>query len=268
MKKELVDMLEYFESLSKEAWSDDHSQSKSIPPSPANVRRKQENQDKKTLFARAFGPETQEDQSGNFKKEGFMWKSDPEMRVWHKRYFVLFPGSLCYFKKKPSANLALVGAERPTGIVDLTSVCGIEEDSDAVTKKNHSFSIFCPGRTFFIHCSSASERSEWMQAVKEETVIVDKAGWLWKSQTLYGPTPSQFLSSDQAGLAHRELGQIDQSAMVNHFLTPKKWGKRWVLLKQLELVYSKSPKVSFIFLLDLFVSFSLTTSKTSKKNGR
>eukprot|EP00808_Paulinella_micropora_P026555 g57427.t1 len=55
-------------------------------------------------------------------KEGYLEKTGQEMVVWHKRFFVLFPDRLAYFKKRKSAE--------PTGVVELTGAAKCVVDGE------------------------------------------------------------------------------------------------------------------------------------------
>jgi len=93
---------------------------------------------------------------GNVVKEGFLTKQGKVRKNWKKRYCVLTPTSLQYFKSK--------GDTKAAGSVPVVGA-SVDSVSKKDTGKDYCFSITTTGRTFLMYSESEDQKDEWMQAI-------------------------------------------------------------------------------------------------------
>lgn len=88
-------------------------------------------------------------------KSGYLHKKGERRRAWKKRFFVLRPRSLGYYKDSKEYKLL-----RQIPLLDIRTCAQVE-----VKKHDYVFGIVTKERTFYIQTSSTHERDEWVQAI-------------------------------------------------------------------------------------------------------
>jgi len=93
----------------------------------------------------------------HIQKEGFLVKQGGVFKTWKRRFFILLPDVIYYYKDR--------SAQEALGAIPLAA-CEVLPASKEL-KKPHSFGVYHPTqRTYFLSCTSASEMSEWMDAIR------------------------------------------------------------------------------------------------------
>lgn len=88
-------------------------------------------------------------------KSGYLHKKGERRRAWKKRFFVLRPRSLGYYKDSKEYKLL-----RQIPLLDIRTCAQVQ-----VKKHDYVFGIVTKERTFYIQTSSTHERDEWVQAI-------------------------------------------------------------------------------------------------------
>ncbi|KAH8100965.1 PH-domain-containing protein [Cristinia sonorae] len=88
-------------------------------------------------------------------KTGYLWKKGERRKTWKKRWFVLRPAHLAYYKT--SAEYKLLR------LLDLADV----HSCTPVTLKNHAntFGMVSPTRTFYLQAANPHDVQEWVNAI-------------------------------------------------------------------------------------------------------
>ena len=92
--------------------------------------------------------------SGTLTKQGGSWKS------WNKRYFVLTPNCLYYFKSRPALG------DKPEGGIVIDNLVDVLSGENKVKREN-CFNIVTPKRVYFMSAETLQERDEWASALQE-----------------------------------------------------------------------------------------------------
>ncbi|PCH39391.1 PH-domain-containing protein [Wolfiporia cocos MD-104 SS10] len=88
---------------------------------------------------------------------GYLWKKGERRKTWKKRWFVLRPAHLAFYKT--SAEYKLLR------LLDLTEVHAC---TPVILKKHaNTFGLVSPTRTFYLQAESPREVQEWVQKVNE-----------------------------------------------------------------------------------------------------
>ncbi|KAJ2918454.1 hypothetical protein MD484_g1967, partial [Candolleomyces efflorescens] len=90
-------------------------------------------------------------------KSGYLWKKGERRKTWKKRWFVLRPAHLAYYKT--SAEYQLLR------LLDLTDI----HSCTPVNLKRHdnTFGLISPNRTFYFQATSPDEVQSWVKAIEE-----------------------------------------------------------------------------------------------------
>ncbi|KAG6862509.1 hypothetical protein C0995_000057 [Termitomyces sp. Mi166 len=90
-------------------------------------------------------------------KSGYLWKKGERRKTWKKRWFVLRPAHLAYYKS--SAEYQLLR------LLELSDV----HSCTPVTLKRHenTFGLVSPIRTFYLQAQTPGEVQEWVQAIED-----------------------------------------------------------------------------------------------------
>ncbi|KAG5646968.1 hypothetical protein DXG03_001691 [Asterophora parasitica] len=90
-------------------------------------------------------------------KSGYLWKKGERRKTWKKRWFVLRPAHLAYYKN--SAEYELLR------LLELSDVHSCTQ----VTLKRHenTFGLVSPVRTFYLQAKTSTEVQEWVRAIEE-----------------------------------------------------------------------------------------------------
>ncbi|KAF6759884.1 pleckstrin-like protein [Ephemerocybe angulata] len=90
-------------------------------------------------------------------KSGYLWKKGERRKTWKKRWFVLRPAHLAYYKT--SAEYQLLR------LLDLSDI----HSCTPVNLKRHdnTFGLISPNRTFYFQATSPDEVREWVAAIED-----------------------------------------------------------------------------------------------------
>ncbi|KAL4245933.1 hypothetical protein ABKN59_010001 [Abortiporus biennis] len=90
-------------------------------------------------------------------KTGYLWKKGERRKTWKKRWFVLRPAHLAFYKT--SAEYKLL---RLLDLSDIHSITPVE-----LKKHANTFGIISPTRTFYLQAESPIDVQEWIKAITE-----------------------------------------------------------------------------------------------------
>ncbi|KIM84171.1 hypothetical protein PILCRDRAFT_818497 [Piloderma croceum F 1598] len=90
-------------------------------------------------------------------KAGYLWKKGERRKTWKKRWFVLRPAHLAYYKT--SAEYQLLK------ILDLGEVHSCTAIS--LKKHAHTFGLVSPVRTFYLQADTQDEVQSWVKAIQD-----------------------------------------------------------------------------------------------------
>ena len=98
-------------------------------------------------------------------KAGWMSKQGGAIKNWKKRYLVLRPGILYYFKGEDAVE--------PQGMVLLENATAEEGTKSNSAGKENAMLVHTPLRTYIIVLASAAERDDWIHAVSAQCYVYD-----------------------------------------------------------------------------------------------
>ncbi|KAL5526003.1 hypothetical protein ACEPAG_7341 [Sanghuangporus baumii] len=90
-------------------------------------------------------------------KTGYLYKKGERRKTWKKRWFVLRPAQLAFYKN--SAEYQLL---RLVDLVDVHSCSSIE-----LKRHPNSLALVSPNRTYYLQANSEQEMQDWVQRVNE-----------------------------------------------------------------------------------------------------
>ncbi|KAF8896478.1 pleckstrin-like protein [Infundibulicybe gibba] len=90
-------------------------------------------------------------------KSGYLWKKGERRKTWKKRWFVLRPAHLAYYKS--SAEYQLLRLLELSDVHSCTQV--------ALKKHTNSFGLVSPVRTFYLQAKTPGEVQEWVKAIED-----------------------------------------------------------------------------------------------------
>jgi hypothetical protein len=90
-------------------------------------------------------------------KAGYLWKKGERRKTWKKRWFVLRPAHLAYYKT--SAEYQLL---RLLELADVHSCTKVN-----LKKHDNTFGLVSPVRTFYLQAKTQAEVQEWVNAIDE-----------------------------------------------------------------------------------------------------
>lgn len=90
-------------------------------------------------------------------KSGYLWKKGERRKTWKKRWFVLRPAHLAYYKTSAEYEL-----------LQLLELSDVHSCSPVTLKRHeHAFSLVSFVRTFYLEATSTSEVQDWVRAIEE-----------------------------------------------------------------------------------------------------
>ena len=92
-------------------------------------------------------------------KEGFLYKKGGIIKSWSRRYFVLSPQSLCYFRSETHEKL------EPLGRIFLSDIVDISTESTE-KKKAFVFVLTTKKRAVLLQGANNEDRHKWVEAIK------------------------------------------------------------------------------------------------------
>ncbi|KAK7463444.1 hypothetical protein VKT23_006796 [Stygiomarasmius scandens] len=90
-------------------------------------------------------------------KAGYLWKKGERRKTWKKRWFVLRPAHLAYYKTAAEYQLLR--------LLELSDVHSCTQVS--LKRHENAFGLVSPVRTFYLQASTPAEVQEWVQAIEE-----------------------------------------------------------------------------------------------------
>ncbi|KAI0360194.1 PH-domain-containing protein [Trametes cingulata] len=205
-------------------------------------------------------------------KTGYLWKKGERRKTWKKRWFVLRPAHLAFYKTNAEYKLLR--------LLELTDV---HSCTPVVLKKHqNTFGIVSPVRTFYLQAESQAEVQDWVRAINDaRTALLSTSTRNSVSAPIPIPNtpgtargPSRLSSSpSQSPYAHHLTSSESDDASPNTRSLPisspsapaastaeatasskpvlsgylmkcgsrrHNWHKRWFVLSGEKLVYSRS----------------------------
>lgn len=93
-------------------------------------------------------------------KEGFLYKKGGIIKSWSRRYFVLNPQSLCYFRSESHDKL------EPLGRIFLSDIVGISTESTE-KKKAFVFVLHTKKRAVLLQGANNEDRDKWVASIEK-----------------------------------------------------------------------------------------------------
>ncbi|KAJ4477403.1 pleckstrin-like protein [Lentinula aciculospora] len=90
-------------------------------------------------------------------KAGYLWKKGERRKTWKKRWFVLRPAHLAYYKTAAEYQLL-----RLLELADVHSCTQV-----SLKKHENAFGLVSPVRTFYLQAKTSAEVQEWVSAIEE-----------------------------------------------------------------------------------------------------
>ncbi|KDR78840.1 hypothetical protein GALMADRAFT_64122 [Galerina marginata CBS 339.88] len=90
-------------------------------------------------------------------KAGYLWKKGERRKTWKKRWFVLRPAHIAYYKN--SAEYQLLRLLELSDVHSCTQV--------NLKRHDNTFGLISPVRTFYLQASSPQEVQHWVQAIED-----------------------------------------------------------------------------------------------------
>ncbi|KAF8920358.1 hypothetical protein CPB85DRAFT_1211936 [Mucidula mucida] len=90
-------------------------------------------------------------------KAGYLWKKGERRKTWKKRWFVLRPTQLAYYKTNAEYQLLR--------LLDLSDIHSCTQVS--LKKHDNTFGLVSPVRTFYLQAKTPNEVREWISAIDE-----------------------------------------------------------------------------------------------------
>ncbi|KAL0579045.1 hypothetical protein V5O48_002938 [Marasmius crinis-equi] len=90
-------------------------------------------------------------------KAGYLWKKGERRKTWKKRWFVLRPAHLAYYKTAAEYQLLR--------LLDLSDVHSCTQVS--LKRHDNAFGLVSPVRTYYLQAKTSGEVQEWVQAIEE-----------------------------------------------------------------------------------------------------
>ncbi|KAF9532463.1 hypothetical protein CPB83DRAFT_846830 [Crepidotus variabilis] len=90
-------------------------------------------------------------------KAGYLWKKGERRKTWKKRWFVLRPAHIAYYKSSKEYQLLR--------LLELSDVHSCTQVN--LKRHNNSFGLISPTRTFYLQTSTPEEVQDWVKAIEE-----------------------------------------------------------------------------------------------------
>ncbi|PFH52941.1 hypothetical protein AMATHDRAFT_138781 [Amanita thiersii Skay4041] len=90
-------------------------------------------------------------------KSGYLWKKGQRRKTWKKRWFVLRPHHLAYYKNSAEYQL-----HRLLELSDVHSCIQV-----TLKRHEHTFGLISPVRTFYLQANSDNEVQAWVKAIED-----------------------------------------------------------------------------------------------------
>ncbi|OSC98251.1 PH-domain-containing protein [Trametes coccinea BRFM310] len=139
-------------------------------------------------------------------KTGYLWKKGERRKTWKKRWFVLRPAHLAFYKT--SAEYKLLRLLELTDVHSCTPV--------VLKKHQNTFGIVSPVRTFYLQAETQAEMQDWVRAINEaKTQLLSTST---RNSVSSAPIPIPNTSSNARG-PFRLSSSPSQSSPYGHQLT-------------------------------------------------
>ncbi|KAF5376173.1 hypothetical protein D9757_009340 [Collybiopsis confluens] len=120
-------------------------------------------------------------------KSGYLWKKGERRKTWKKRWFVLRPAHLAYYKTAAEYQLL-----RLLELSDVHSCTTIP-----LKKHENAFGLISPVRTFYLQAKTATEVQDWVKAIEETRQALNAS-----SNHPVAATPSKPIPIPRGSTAH------------------------------------------------------------------
>ncbi|KAF7374634.1 Pleckstrin y domain-containing family A member 1 [Mycena sanguinolenta] len=98
-------------------------------------------------------------------KAGYLWKKGERRKTWKKRWFVLRPAHLAYYKTAAEYQLL-----RLLDLADVHSCTKV-----ALKRHENTFGLVSPIRTFYLQAKNPGEVHDWVKAIDEARQVLQAA---------------------------------------------------------------------------------------------
>ncbi|KAJ7067188.1 pleckstrin-like protein [Mycena amicta] len=98
-------------------------------------------------------------------KAGYLWKKGERRKTWKKRWFVLRPAHLAYYKTAAEYQLLR--------LLDLSDVHSCTKV--ALKRHENTFGLVSPVRTFYLQTKDPGDVQEWVRAIEEARLALQAA---------------------------------------------------------------------------------------------
>ncbi|KAI0091024.1 hypothetical protein BDY19DRAFT_904525 [Irpex rosettiformis] len=140
-------------------------------------------------------------------KTGYLWKKGERRKTWKKRWFVLRPVHLAFYKT--SAEYKLL---RLLELTDIHSCSAVQ-----LKKHQNTFVLVSPTRTFYLQAETAQEVSEWVKAITEARTSLQATS---TQSSATAPIPIPRTSSQRHSYQQQRQQQQQQQQQSQHAAPP------------------------------------------------
>lgn len=97
-------------------------------------------------------------------KDGFLYKKGGIIKSWSRRYFVLSPQSLCYFRSEDHEKM------EPLGRIFLSDIVSISTEGTE-KKKAFVFVLHTKKRAVLLQGANTEDRDKWISAIQRSLEV-------------------------------------------------------------------------------------------------
>ena len=101
-------------------------------------------------------------------KEGFLYKKGGIIKSWSRRYFVLSPQSLCYFRSEEHMRM------EPLGRIFLSDIVSISTEGTE-KRKAFVFALHTKKRAVLLQGANTEDREKWIEAIGRSLEVEKEA---------------------------------------------------------------------------------------------
>ena len=101
-------------------------------------------------------------------KEGFLYKKGGIIKSWSRRYFVLSPQSLCYFRSEEHMKM------EPLGRIFLSDIVSISTEGTE-KRKAFVFALHTKKRAVLLQGANTEDREKWTEAIGRSLEVEKEA---------------------------------------------------------------------------------------------
>eukprot|EP01137_Pigoraptor_chileana_P000211 Opistho-2@35993 len=186
---------------------------------------------------------------------GSLYKLGAFHKAWRRRWFVLEPTRIVYYKKDKD--------DRPLGIIELASCYGVERMDDT-SGRSFCFKLSSQRRVFVMSTNNASELNVWLSALCVLVVAVEDAHGSDEEQLGQGKTIAPSSSTQET---NTKSGWLTKQGGIH-----RSWRHRYFVLRGTKVSYYKTDETNALPLgtIDLAECTGITRlspDRSKKPNG-